>query len=76
MRRIALQRLAFGSVMSEGGPKDVSFLLKRIRNGDRQAAESLMPLVYGELKALAGSFLFVPPAFSMTSTASLLSSSA
>lgn len=42
--------------MNDKGPEDVSILLKRIRNGDQGAANSLMPLVYGELKALAGYF--------------------
>lgn len=35
----------------------VTQLLVKWNNGDEQALESLMPLVYGELKRLAGSYL-------------------
>lgn len=41
--------------MSEG--KSVTQLLERIKNGDAGAMESLVPLVYGELRKMAGSYL-------------------
>ena len=46
--------------MGAMGPQpdgDVTQLLVHWSNGDRQAFESLMPLVYGELRRLAASYL-------------------
>lgn len=37
-------------------PNDVTLLLAEIANGDRSASDRLFPLVYSELRALAGSF--------------------
>ena len=36
---------------------DVTHLLHRVRAGDRAALEELMPLVYGELRRIAGSLM-------------------
>lgn len=36
---------------------DVTLLLSRLREGNPAAAEQLIPLVYGELRAMAGSYL-------------------
>jgi len=36
---------------------EVTRLLHRMREGDRAAREELMPLVYGELRRIAGSFM-------------------
>jgi RNA polymerase sigma factor (TIGR02999 family) len=36
---------------------DVTRLLHRLREGDRGALEQLMPLVYGELRRIAGAFM-------------------
>lgn len=38
-------------------PKDVTVLLTQINNGDASAPEELLPLVYGELRKLAGGYL-------------------
>jgi len=38
-------------------PRDVTELLDRIVSGDESATQKLLPLVYDELRALAGSFL-------------------
>lgn len=38
-------------------PKDVTVLLTQINNGDSNAPEELLPLVYGELRKLAGGYL-------------------
>ena len=35
---------------------DVTLLLQRIRKGDREAIDELMPLVYGELRRIARAF--------------------
>ncbi len=35
-------------------PQDVTMLLDRLASGDRSAIESLIPLVYSELRAIAG----------------------
>ncbi|MGH9630291.1 MAG: sigma-70 family RNA polymerase sigma factor [Bryobacteraceae bacterium] len=43
--------------MSAPGPEDVTRLLINWRNGDQQALEQLMPLVYGELRKLANRYL-------------------
>ncbi len=48
--------------MDRPRPEDVTLLLKRIDEGDSEAAASLIPLVYGELKALAGFFFSSQPA--------------
>jgi RNA polymerase sigma-70 factor, ECF subfamily len=42
--------------VSTGSP-DVTKLLGAIRDGDRSALERLIPLVYGELRSLAGHYL-------------------
>jgi RNA polymerase sigma factor (TIGR02999 family) len=41
---------------------DVTSLLQRARDGDRAALDELMPLVYGELRRIAGSFMQRQPA--------------
>lgn len=38
-------------------PTDVTRLLHRVRSGDRAALDELMPLVYGELRRIAQSFM-------------------
>ena len=38
-------------------PREVTALLKDWSGGDRSALERLMPLIYGELRRLAGSYL-------------------
>jgi len=39
------------------GASQVTLLLQRWSDGDRRAAEELMPLVYGELRRLAGGYM-------------------
>ena len=39
-----------------GDPADATLLLHRIEDGDSSAAEQLLPLVYDELRAIAGSY--------------------
>src|SRR5215475_62176 len=46
-----------GAVLSDQVNQDVTALLVKWSGGDRAALEELMPLVYGELKRLAGSYL-------------------
>src|SRR4051812_9463584 len=41
----------------DDSPGDVTQLLVRWRNGDNEALPRLMPLVYNELKAIAGRYL-------------------
>jgi RNA polymerase sigma factor (TIGR02999 family) len=41
----------------QAAPKDVTGLLKALRNGDREAAEELFPLVYAELHRVANAFM-------------------
>ena len=43
--------------MESGAPNQVTDLLLRWREGDRQALDALMPLVYEELRRLAGHYL-------------------
>lgn len=43
--------------MESGAPNQVTDLLLRWREGDRQALDALMPLVYVELRRLAGHYL-------------------
>jgi len=43
--------------MSHPPEKDVTALLEEWRGGDRKAVERLIPLVYGELRRLAASYL-------------------
>jgi RNA polymerase sigma factor (TIGR02999 family) len=38
-------------------PHQVTRLLQRVREGDREALDELMPLVYGELRRIAGVFI-------------------
>ncbi|MFO0830144.1 MAG: ECF-type sigma factor [Phycisphaerales bacterium] len=42
--------------MSERSPNDLTLLLAEIANGNEGAARQLFPLVYAELRGLAGSF--------------------
>lgn len=42
--------------MSGNGKEDVTTVLHRVGQGDRSAAERLLPLVYDQLKALAGGY--------------------
>lgn len=41
----------------ESGPGDVTLLLSRVNSGDQDALAELIPLVYKELRRLAGHFL-------------------
>lgn len=43
--------------MSDQNPGDVTLLLQQWRNGDRSALDRMMPLVYDELRQIAGRFL-------------------
>lgn len=43
--------------MSDQDHSQVTLLLKKWSGGDKQALEALMPMVYGELKRLAASYL-------------------
>lgn len=43
--------------MNEPSPQDVTKLLAEWSKGDRAALETLMPLVYGELRRVAGNYL-------------------
>lgn len=43
--------------MTNGGQGDTTKILMSAREGDRGASAELMPLVYGELRALAGHYL-------------------
>jgi DNA-directed RNA polymerase specialized sigma24 family protein len=43
--------------MSHPAEKDVTALLEEWRGGDRKAVERLIPLVYGELRRLAATYL-------------------
>ena len=38
-------------------PEDVTILLSRMHDGDQEAASKLMPVVYGELRRLAGAYM-------------------
>jgi RNA polymerase sigma factor (TIGR02999 family) len=46
-----------GAILSDQVNQDVTALLAKWSGGDNAALEELMPLVYGELKRLAGSYL-------------------
>jgi RNA polymerase sigma factor (TIGR02999 family) len=48
---------AKGAILSDPVNQDVTALLAKWSGGDKAALEELMPLVYGELKRLAGSYL-------------------
>lgn len=48
---------AKGAILSDQVNQDVTALLAKWSGGDKAALEELMPLVYGELKRLAGSYL-------------------
>jgi RNA polymerase sigma-70 factor, ECF subfamily len=41
----------------EGGPQDVTVLLGEVAKGDQQAVSKLLPLVYSELRRLAGRYM-------------------
>src|SRR5262245_8484032 len=41
----------------EASPQEVTQLLVDWRNGDRQALDKLMPLVYGELRRIASGYM-------------------
>jgi RNA polymerase sigma factor (TIGR02999 family) len=43
--------------VNESSPQDVTKLLAEWSKGDRAALETLMPLVYGELRRVAGNYL-------------------
>jgi RNA polymerase sigma factor (TIGR02999 family) len=43
--------------MSEGSPAEITQLLKGWGKGDEQALERLMPIVYSELRRMAGNFM-------------------
>ncbi len=46
--------------MAPEARRDASELLARLAGGDARAANELLPIVYGELRALAGSYLRQP----------------
>ena len=46
-----------GETESTEGPEEITVLLKRLGDGDKAASDRLMPLVYRQLRALAGSFM-------------------
>ena len=46
-----------GAILRDQVNQDVTALLAKWSGGDKAALEELMPLVYGELKRLAGSYL-------------------
>jgi RNA polymerase sigma factor (TIGR02999 family) len=48
---------AKGAILNDPVNQDVTTLLAKWSGGDKAALEELMPLVYGELKRLAGSYL-------------------
>ncbi len=48
--------------MNEPGPGDATMILARITAGDAAAAEKLLPLVYEQLRALAGAHFRAQPA--------------
>ena len=37
--------------------KQITILLQEVRNGEQKALDKLLPIVYGELRRLAGSYL-------------------
>lgn len=39
------------------GPSEVTLLLERLRDGDAGATEAIVPLLYGELRAIAAGYL-------------------
>lgn len=41
----------------DSSPEDVTVLLSNMQNGDQEAASKLMPLVYDELRRLAGAYM-------------------
>lgn len=45
--------------MTSSGAPDITGLLEAWRAGDEQAAEALMPLVYGELRKIAAGYLSI-----------------
>src|SRR5579872_2770830 len=47
----------FGGRMPGQSPGDVTQLLVQWRNGDRESLDKLMPLVYEELRLIAGRYL-------------------
>jgi len=56
--------------MSAAGPDDITQALQAAVRGERDAAERLLQLVYGELKALARSKMaHVPPGNTLQPTA-------
>src|SRR5579884_3123821 len=56
--------------MTDTPPSDVSAILRAAQQGDRQAAAQLLPLVYGELRALAQARMAgLPPGESLQPTA-------
>ena len=52
-RRIIMANLRFFMIE----PSEVTILLNRINEGDSEAPEDLLPLVYNELRKLAGSYM-------------------
>jgi RNA polymerase sigma factor (TIGR02999 family) len=58
--------------MSSSNPRDVTVLLAAVRDGDDSALEELTPLVYQELRKLAGSLLRKSPAGQTLRTTALV----
>jgi RNA polymerase sigma-70 factor (ECF subfamily) len=52
-----LKRIAWIRLVNESSPQDVTKLLAEWSKGDRAALETLMPLVYSELRRVAGHYL-------------------
>lgn len=55
--RSGLKSKERAEVYVETGPGDVTVLLGRVKDGDQDALAELMPLVYRELRRLAGHFM-------------------
>ncbi|HLK18535.1 MAG TPA: sigma-70 family RNA polymerase sigma factor [Bryobacteraceae bacterium] len=52
-----MERIALIRIVNESSPQDVTKLLADWSKGDQAALETLMPLVYGELRRVAGHYL-------------------
>jgi hypothetical protein len=55
--KVVADILWFAKSTERQGPELITLLLGRVREGDREALEQLLPLVYGELHRLARSAL-------------------
>src|SRR4051812_45065075 len=55
--KVQVDQKFFGGMMGGQTPGDVTRLLIEWRNGDRDSLDKLVPLVYDELRLIAGRFL-------------------